>query len=125
MAFCRVLQILSVAIHRTAFVPIQFWKDKIGFYQVSLQLQLGTRFARTERLQATTRSARAKINRFAIGSIIWCPREELNPYHKLRKLAFCPLNYEGAEPLQNACAHGIIMLWKESRKKNLYALTSF
>ena len=28
-------------------------------------------------------------------SIIWCPREESNPYHKLRKLASYPLNDEG------------------------------
>lgn len=27
--------------------------------------------------------------------VTWCPRRESNPYLKLRKLAFYPLNYGG------------------------------
>lgn len=29
----------------------------------------------------------------------WCPRQESNLHHKLRKLAFYPLNYEGPTAL--------------------------
>ena len=37
----------------------------------------------------------------------WCPREESNLYHKLRKLAFYPLNYGDIKNFQAVPGYGV------------------
>ena len=49
-----------------------------------------------------TSSVRDKLreaNRNRLQTPYWCPRQESNLHHKLRKLAFYPLNYEGPTSL--------------------------
>ena len=52
-------------------------------------------FVFTAKIEYKLVAERSEANQNSLTFPFWCPREESNPYHELRKLASYPLNDEG------------------------------
>ena len=61
-------------------------------------------FVFTPKIEYKLVAERSEANQNSLTFPFWCPREESNLDHKLRKLAFYPLNYEGLYLMYNARA---------------------